>query len=97
MKTKVLSLDSINEDNFSLQYYLSSNAASSRKTEHIKKVLSAAIRIELTKRQCECIEMYYIKKMKVCDIAKILEIKPTTVYKHLKVGIKSLQKCRAYI
>jgi RNA polymerase sigma factor (sigma-70 family) len=46
--------------------------------------LKAIIREELTGRQRACLEMRYLKGMKVCDIAAKLGILPPTVCKHLK-------------
>ncbi|MGX8711901.1 MAG: sigma-70 family RNA polymerase sigma factor [bacterium] len=52
--------------------------------ERMTAALKAIIREELTERQRVCLEMRYLKKMKVCDIASELGILPPTVCKHLK-------------
>ncbi len=97
MRTKLLSLDEVLEKEISMRSYCT--GASGRRTDmdRLRRILSAAIHLELTERQCECIHMYYMKKMKAADIADLLEISPATVYKHIRQGMKSLKKCAAYL
>ncbi len=97
MRTKVLSLNDQNINHISLLNYFVPDELSSVNRERMQKIITAAIHRELTERQCICIELYYLKRMKVKDIAAILEIKPTTVYKHLKKGLCSLKKCAVYL
>lgn len=80
----------------SLSAFLQDDVPKDTKRERMKKLLKIAIKQELTQRQRDCIIMYYIKRKKVCDIAETLEIKPTTVYKHLRKGRAALKKAAAY-
>ncbi len=97
MRTKILSLDAVADNKVAMQKYFNPENTGGEYYKRMKRILKTAMELELTARQYECIEMYYIKKIKVKDIAKILKIKPTTVYKHIRLGVKSLKKCAAYL
>ncbi len=63
----------------------------------MRKLLMAGIENELTQRQRDCMQMYYFEKLDIADIASQLHIRPTTVYKHLKLAKRALRKCAAYL
>ena len=90
-------MDDIQTTNASLAVYLSENTPKDPKRARMSKILKIAFKNELTKRQQECIFMYYVKKKKVPEIAKILSISPSTVYKHISTGIHTLKKVAVYL
>ena len=97
MKHQKISLNEEHDRNYSMKNFLAQQYdTGDPKHQRMKELLKAAIRLELTDRQKACIRMYYFEKMPVSDIANLLKIKPTTVYKHLKLARRSLKKCREY-
>ncbi len=79
------------------QSYAASREEKRTRRKQMEKILKIAIRNDLTKRQRTCIELYYHKNMKVSDIAEQLKIRPTTVYKHLKMARRVLQRAAEYL
>lgn len=78
--------------------FRSNDRETNRQTrERMKKLIFTAYDNELTQRQKDCIRMYYINSMSVESIARILGIRPTTVYKHIRKGRSSLRKCTMYL
>ncbi len=61
------------------------------------RILRNAMKNELTDRQRVCVEKFYIDGQDVPSIAKDLGIRPTTVYKHLKLARIALKKCNDYL
>ena len=62
-----------------------------RKYKHfIKRVRKVLTRI--SKRQRECIELYFLKNMRITDIAKRLAITKQAVNIYLKRALKSLKE-----
>lgn len=98
MKTEFYSLDDFTVSNASLELYFSDNSESNNlKRERMSKLLKIAFDKELTQRQRDCVTMYYVKNKKVNEIAKIMSIQPSTVYKHIRAGMKSLKKAAVYL
>ena len=62
----------------------------------MKKILRLAMEHELTKRQHTCITMRYFDDLSVKEIAVRMNLKPTTVYKHLQKAKNALKKCSLY-
>lgn len=94
MRTKTLRFD----DSLEFEYTnLTGGDTNKRTRERALKILNAAINNELTNRQKICIMRYYYDGIKVDEIAQELNIKPTTVYKHLKTARTALKKCRDYL
>ena len=94
MRTKTLRFD----DSLEFEYTsLTNGDTNERKRTRALKILNAAINNELTGRQKTCIMRYYYDGIKVNEIAQELNIKPTTVYKHLKTARTALKKCRVYL
>ncbi len=73
------------------------SAQKSDKLRRMDELLKKAIKYELTERQKKCIMYYYYESKNVEEIAKILSIRPTTVYKHLSKARTALKKCALYL
>lgn len=97
MRTRIYRLGEKELSDASLAVFLSSEPQKDPKHARMQKILKTAIKQELTARQRECIDLYYIQRKKVCEISDMLSIKPTTVYKHLRTGIAALKKTAAYL
>lgn len=97
MRTKIYRLGEKEISDASFSLFINSEPQKDAKYARMQKIMKIAIQQELTDRQRECITLYYIKGKKVCEIADMLAIKPTTVYKHLRTGIASLKKTSAYL
>ena len=95
MRIRKLSFDTQIDERVSAGRYFSGGENELR--GRMKKLMGIAIKNELTERQRECIRMYYYENKKVCEIAEYTGIRPTTVYKHLKLGRNALKKCTAYL
>ena len=63
----------------------------------MKHILRLAMENELTERQKDCTNMRYYSGMKVCEIADRLNIKTSTVYKHIRKGIEAMKHCSIYL
>lgn len=98
-RRKKLSLtDSLCEYGSFLKYSSGSeNTSKSEKRKRMEAFLRIAIKNELTERQRTCIYRYYFDRMHVEDIAAMMGLKPTTVYKHIRLARKALKKCSVYL
>ena len=98
MKQRLLYLSDAIETYAAMEQYCGqAHAANSHRIKQMKKLLSAAMKLELTEKQKICLIRYYLENQKVPDIAAQLHIRPTTVYKHLKKARLSLSKCAIYM
>lgn len=70
---------------------------SNPKIERMKKIVHIAVSSELTDRQRDCLTMRFFDKKSVKEIAEVLGIRPTTVYKHLRKAIQTLKECAKYL
>lgn len=61
------------------------------------ELLRHAMALELTERQQRCITLYYFEEKPVREIARLLGIRPTTVYKHLKIARNHLKRLAVYL
>ena len=77
--------------------YSSVTMSKSEKRKRMEAFLRIAIKNELTERQRTCIYRYYFDRMQVEDIAAMMGLKPTTVYKHIRLARKALKKCSVYL
>jgi len=84
-------------DYFSFQRFFENDDSENPKIKRMKQIVRIALENELTDRQKECITMKYFENMKVKDIAVRMDIKPTTVYKHLKTAMRIFRKCAMYL
>lgn len=97
MITKKYSLTNEIESEASFLSYSMPKAQRTEKLKRMDSLLKKAVKYELTERQKKCITYFYYESKKVDEIAELLGIKPTTVYKHLKKARKALQKCVVYL
>lgn len=61
------------------------------------RVLKRSMRNELTKRQIECVKMYYFEKLEMKEIARQLDIDISSVSRHLKKARKRLGVVMRYV
>ena len=98
MSRNVLSLtEGIEEYSSFSNYFRGSAEQKNEKLVRMKKILRTAIINELTERQKKCIELYFFEKMKVSEIAALLDIRPTTVYKHISKAKTAIKKSFVYL
>ena len=95
MRRERMFLDEENSDliAFSLYQQGSSNRP---ERERMKKILTRAIRHELTDRQRDCVMMYYLEGMKMKDIAQALNLSRSTVTRHIQSATRKLRKVASY-
>lgn len=74
----------------------SSCGTNENKLNQMKHVLYVALNSELTSRQRECLELYYYKDMKMCEIASFLSVAPSTVTRHIKAAERKLKNLAKY-
>lgn len=80
-----------------IAYALYQQGASNRpERERMKRILTRAIRHELTDRQRECVTMYYLEGMKMKDIADRLGLSNSTVTRHIQSATRKLRKVASY-
>lgn len=60
------------------------------------KNLRRALCEDITDRQRQMIQMHYVDKMKICEIARILGVNSSTVSRTISRGEARLQKCLRY-
>lgn len=95
MQRKRVFLDDQNEQLIS--YYLSEHGSDNRaELVRMRRILSRAIRHELTDRQRDCLTMYYLEGMKMKDIARSLCLSTSTVSRHISSAVHKLRRIAAY-
>jgi RNA polymerase sigma factor (sigma-70 family) len=62
----------------------------------LSKNLSMAIQSELTERQRQMVHMYYIRQMRMQDIAEALGVSVSTVSRTIGRGRTRLKRCLKY-
>lgn len=62
----------------------------------VRAALKVAIRQELTARQRECVEMYFMQGMTMDRIGEKLGIGKSTVYKHIETAKAHIRRVLAY-
>ncbi len=92
----VYSLNDNIEHLYSHNLYITPGQKRNPKNERIACLLKKVIREELTDRQKACVEMLYYEQKTIDEIAQELGIRPTTVYKHLRLARKTLRHCAEY-
>ncbi len=89
----------------SLQDYLCDNAAylayksgdtNASDINTMKRILSKAIRTELTENQRVCLIEYYIHGRKMKEIAELLSLNPSTVTRHIRAAKDKLRHIASY-
>lgn len=91
MINRILGLNEKNAAFASLDGYFHDSDSKGRLAEY-KRVLKKAINTELTDRQRKCIEEHILFEKPIKDIADELGISTTTVYKHIRLGLKKLRR-----
>jgi predicted DNA-binding protein YlxM (UPF0122 family) len=64
-------------------------------TKYFKKILSFIKNIrerELTKRQKDCVELYYAKNIRMSEIARKFGLNRSTVFRHIKRAKKRISE-----
>ncbi|MBQ6153588.1 MAG: sigma-70 family RNA polymerase sigma factor [Ruminococcus sp.] len=64
--------------------------------ERMKRILTRAIREELTDRQRSCLILYYLKGMKMREIARTLMLSTSTVSRHIRTAERKLRRIADY-
>ena len=69
---------------------------SSERGDATARLLSAALREELTARQAQMVKLYYVEQHTMRDIAAMLGVNPSTVSRTLKSAREKLKRCLRY-
>ena len=69
---------------------------SSERGDGTARLLSAALREELTARQAQMVKLYYVEQHTMRDIAAMLGVNPSTVSRTLKAAREKLRRCLRY-
>lgn len=64
--------------------------------DKLKQLLSVAMLYDLTQRQRECLQLYYYENKRMCEIASLLSVSPSTVTRHIKAAQKKLKDLAKY-
>ena len=64
--------------------------------ERLSKKLAEAIRLELTPRQRQMVELYYLRQEPMAQIARELGVNVSTVSRTIARGRRRLQRCLRY-
>lgn len=64
--------------------------------ERLIENLNRAIREEISPKQWEAMKLYYVKQMKMIDIADYLGVNVSTVSRNIRRGKAKLGKCLKY-
>lgn len=67
------------------------------KRERLKKIMKIGLIQELTDKQRECMLKRYVNGMSVKDIADAMNLKPSSVYKHIRVAKKRMARLYNYL
>lgn len=67
------------------------------KRERLKKIMKIGLIQELTDKQRECMLKRYVNGMSVKDIADAMNLKPSSVYKHVRVAKKRMARLYNYL
>ena len=84
-------------EHVSFDQYLRGKSGSSERQKRMLKLLKTAMTQELSQRQRDCMQFYYFEQRPVKEIAGMLQLRPTTVYKHLKRGRCILKEVCRYL
>lgn len=95
MRHSTVLLDDSNADLIAFSMY-QGGATNRPQRERMKKIISRAVNRELTERQRMCLILYYLKGMKMKEIAKALTLSSSTVSRHIKTAEKKLRRIAAY-
>ena len=80
-----------------ISYYLYNRGGDNRPDrERMKRILKRAIRHELTDRQRDCLNRYYLEGMRMTEIARSLNLSKSTVSRHISAATRKLRKIASY-
>ena len=88
-------MSDISENVVSFSLYLQ-KGTNNKDRQRMMKILYRAMQLELTDRQRDCITMYFLKGMKMKDIATDLCLSKSTVSRHIKVATRKLRRIASY-
>ena len=94
---KLTKFDNFSDNMFSFENFKFSQNGNN-KLEH-QKMLAMLKKIsekELTKKQKECLDMYYSQNLNTVKISKILGVYPSTVWRHIEKSKKKIKKIIGY-
>ena len=95
MRRERVFLNDENSDLIAFRLY-QAGASNRPERERMKRILSRAIRCELTERQRSCLVKYYLEGMKMKDIAKEMGLSKSTVSRHISAAELKLRKVASY-
>ncbi|MBE6949519.1 MAG: sigma-70 family RNA polymerase sigma factor [Ruminococcaceae bacterium] len=78
------------------QYLLHLGADNTDSRRRLLRNLRRAVREELTEKEWQAMELYYVRQIKMADIARRLGVNVSTVSRNIKRGREKLKKCLRY-
>ena len=60
------------------------------------RLIAAALREDLTPRQAQMVQLYYLKQHSMREVGNILGVNPSTVCRTLAAARKKLRRCLRY-
>ena len=60
------------------------------------RLIAAALREELTPRQAQLVQLYYVEQHNMREIGQLLGVNPSTVCRTLQAARKKLRRCLRY-
>ncbi len=77
-------------------YLMKLGEDNSKTRARLVRNLRRAVMEELTDKQRQAIELYYVRQMKMQDIASLLGVNVSTVSRNIRRGKARLQRCLKY-
>ena len=95
---KITRFSKFSDNIFSVKNFkhMTNNDGNSKKYFDVIEIMKKIIKNELTKRQKECLIMYYNQNFSTIKISKILGICPSTVWRHIKISKQKIKKMIKY-
>ena len=95
--SKIARFSKFSDTLFSVKNFkMLSCSSNSSKYYSVMEIMKKIIKNDLTKRQKECLTMYYNKNLNIVKISKILGICPSTVWRHIKISKQKIKKIIKY-
>ena len=60
------------------------------------RLIAAALREDLTPRQAQMVQLYYVEQHNMREIGRLLGVNPSTVCRTLQTARKKLRRCLRY-
>lgn len=96
MRTKIVSLDVQFEEMYANSLF-SRGDDNRTNINKMKDMVQKAMKCALTKRQRECLTMYYFEHMNINEIADKTGLHKSTVSRHINAAKNNLRKLNAFI